>query len=144
MSLKYLFAYGTLKRGFGNNERLLGAEKFISTAETVELYPMIGEGMGFPYAFDVPGTGNILQGEVFEVQEKTWVALDRLEGYPNHYDRKLITVKLADGSYIEATIYVCKRPFRSFMPDAKLIANFVSPTWAQPSRSTSGSAASRR
>ena len=87
-----LFVYGTLKRGYTNWQRYLGiaeshgAAHFVGSAETVEAFPMVirPEGMApatrAPVLMDVPGTGEVICGEVFRVNDRCLEAMDILEG----------------------------------------------------------------
>ena len=86
-----LFVYGTLKRGYTNWQRYLGiaeshgAAHFVGSAETVEAFPMVirPEGMApatrAPVLMDVPGTGEVICGEVFRVNDRCLEAMDILE-----------------------------------------------------------------
>lgn len=47
--------------------------------------------------------------ELLEVDEATMERLDRLEGYPNLYDRRKVTVSLPDGQADTAWVYVMNR-----------------------------------
>lgn len=96
MSVK-LFVYGTLKNGRSNHRVLEGAD-FISTGV---VYGMIlHKGPGFPYATNCPG--KLVHGELYELDDLD--RCDRLEGYPNHYNRKLVPVETNEGT-IEAWMY---------------------------------------
>ena len=103
---RLVFVYGTLKRGFWNNYLLKEAE-FLGEGTTLEKFKLYT--VGFPYALS-DGEGLPLRGEVYEVEEETLKRLDALEGYPNHYKRKLTEVKLDDGRVVKALIYYAERP----------------------------------
>lgn len=96
----YVFVYGTLKRGYGNNS-LLRAAEFIGEDTTREGW-LLGN-VGVPYAFPpavVPDTyKNLLhpiRGEVYKLTAISQaIQLDYLEGYrPDiegaHYFRRVI------------------------------------------------------
>ncbi len=103
---KLLFVYGTLKRGFWNNA-LLKRAKFIGEGVTRERFKLYT--VGFPYA--VPDSGGLpVKGEVYEVDQKTLSELDNLEGYPVHYKRKPVKVKLNSGREVEALMYYREEP----------------------------------
>jgi gamma-glutamylcyclotransferase (GGCT)/AIG2-like uncharacterized protein YtfP len=103
---RLVFVYGTLKRGFWNNYLLEGSE-LLGEGTTLERFSLYT--VGFPYA--VPDGGGLpLRGEVYRVDEETLKRLDALEGYPNHYKRKLTEVKLDDGRLVKALIYYAERP----------------------------------
>ena len=80
-----VFVYGTLKKGYGNSGLLSGA-KFLGV-DAVEDHLLILPSF-FPYAF--PWKSGTIYGEVYEVDEPTLRSLDRLEGYPTHYQRKQV------------------------------------------------------
>lgn len=82
--MKKVFVYGTLKRGHGNH-RLLKDSKFLGEASIKSDMYSLG---AFPA---ISGKGEReAYGEVFEVDEPTMERLDRLEGYPHFYNRKVV------------------------------------------------------
>lgn len=79
-----LFVYGSLKRGFSNQQWLEG-QTFVGTAATAALYRMFDYG-GFPALvlaapLGVPGV--CIRGELWEVEPVTLDRLDVLEGVPH-------------------------------------------------------------
>lgn len=93
--------YGTLMQGRGNN-RLFGDSKFLGTCVTKEKYTMYVSGIPF---VDPDEPTCQIKGEVFEVtDEEVLDRVDRLEGHPTMYQRRLTTVIL-DGKEIEAWLY---------------------------------------
>lgn len=104
-----VFVYGTLKAGFSNNPYYMYAADFIDDATTVDKFAMIGQDMPFPYILgedDVDGH-NII-GELYECNAATLKKLDGLEGYPVHYDRRSIKIKLSDDTTTDALVYIKK------------------------------------
>jgi gamma-glutamylaminecyclotransferase len=87
-----VFVYGTLLRG-EHNHRFLRNSQFIGEAQTTPGFALYDLGY-FPAM--VRADEGVVHGEVFEVDDATLRALDRLEGYPILYQRVL--VDLADGS----------------------------------------------
>lgn len=81
--MEKLFVYGTLKKGYHNHHVLGNNAKFIGEA-TVNRVRLYG-GPGFPYAIYTGVGSHHITGELYEVPDL--VSCDRLEGYPNHYDR---------------------------------------------------------
>ena len=80
----HVFVYGTLKRGYGANH-FLGTSNYLGKAvvkgfQLYNPYP-------FPYAIEEEG---MIIGELYEINERTLWTLDGLEGYPYHYNRKLV------------------------------------------------------
>ena len=95
-----VFVYGTLMSGYGNN-RLLDRHEatFVGEDKTEDVF-VLGD-VGFPYAVTKEGLEtsgydfdeDLLKpiiGEVWEIPNDDCLSsLDRLEGVPNHYQRKL-------------------------------------------------------
>lgn len=96
-----VFVYGTLKRGYNNN-RLLTGSTFVATATTMDRWSMLDG--GFPVV--LPGTDGFVTGEVWEVDGATLARLDHLESNGRMYQREVVEVELADGSFSEAWMYV--------------------------------------
>ncbi len=101
----YVFTYGTLKRGQGNHY-LLEDSVFVEEA-TVQGYGLTPGG-GFPYA--IPCSNMTARGEVYAVEEHTMARLDGLEGFPYHYTRDWVDVRLRCGMWVQAWIYVSAQP----------------------------------
>jgi len=104
--MQQIFVYGTLKRGFCN-ESYLKNTTFIDRAITVDKYPMILKYQAFPYLINVKGKGHHIKGEVYDIEDEVLLSLDLLEGYPEHYDRDYIDVKLANGDIKKVIVYFC-------------------------------------
>lgn len=105
----YVFVYGTLKRGWGNNRILQTSSLFVSEAVTKEKYLMLGRGIPYVLELNKPHEyARPILGEVWLVQDQeTLDRLDRLEGVAyNHYRRKLIKVRdVKGGLFYDAYIY---------------------------------------
>lgn len=87
-----VFVYGTLLTG-ERNHRYLKAAQLITATRTLPEFRLHDLG-SFPGL--VRGGEHAVAGEVYEVDEPTLAALDRLEGHPDFYRRASIV--LADGS----------------------------------------------
>ena len=85
-----VFVYGTLKRGFSNN-RLLSGSKFLGEARTEGKFALYESGI--PFVIEIERVSQI-SGEVYEVDERTLALLDRLEGHPDWYCRKIVEVTI--------------------------------------------------
>ncbi|MEP3479364.1 MAG: gamma-glutamylcyclotransferase family protein [Fuerstiella sp.] len=75
-----VFVYGSLKRGFPLHQHLAGAN-FIDDAKTASMYFLVncGEYPGLRHATNQqPGVSIV--GEIFQVDAKTLVLLDEVEG----------------------------------------------------------------
>jgi gamma-glutamylcyclotransferase (GGCT)/AIG2-like uncharacterized protein YtfP len=95
--LSKVFVYGTLKKGYGNNEFFLNNDrtKFIGDGITAAAdFDMISLG-GFPGVLD-NGTCAIL-GEIYEVDDTIVKRLDSLESNGSMYLRKQFTFYTMDG-----------------------------------------------
>lgn len=84
-----VFVYGTLKKG--NSVRGLdqfdGAD-FVGPATTTKAwYDMVDFG---PFPAVVPGGDSYISGEVWEVNDEVMEVLDRIEGYPDFYNRQIV------------------------------------------------------
>ena len=101
-----IFVYGTLKRGFYNND-LLKSSLFIADAITKEKYPMVNVESFFPYLINDKGHGTHVKGELFKTDVKTLENIDELEGYPDLYTREFITI-ISLGIEISAIVYFVK------------------------------------
>lgn len=120
---KPVFVYGTLRAGQGNYEGILQGTTVQERPATLKDYTLFG--VGVPFA--VKREGRIVVGEVMDVDAELWTTvlrrLDRLEGYRgegrgNMYDRKVRTVTLADGSTVEAYVYLAGESSRRGFTDA--------------------------
>lgn len=105
-----VFVYGTLKRGRGNHYRLTGAE-FIGPAETRGRHRLFVSGLPFLVegTRENPGKHRV-KGELYHVDADTMAGLDRLEGHPHFYERRLVRVTPGgaghnDGATVVAWVY---------------------------------------
>jgi gamma-glutamylcyclotransferase (GGCT)/AIG2-like uncharacterized protein YtfP len=90
-----VFVYGTLKKG--NTLRGIdkfGDAEFLGNADTVNShYKMFSLG-AFP-AVTLGGEHKV-SGEVWEVGNDTFQVLDQIEGFPNFYDRSIVSTTIGD------------------------------------------------
>jgi gamma-glutamylcyclotransferase (GGCT)/AIG2-like uncharacterized protein YtfP len=101
----YVFVYGTLKEGYGNNY-LLGREEFIGKAEALEPFSMFNS--GFPVLTQAePEMYGVVKGEIYRIlAESTLKNLDALEGNGSMYSREVRIFQLEDGTNISAWVYI--------------------------------------
>ena len=85
--MNYVAVYGTLRVGEGNWAHFLQESKHMGT-HRISGFTMVTN-QCFPYVFK--GDGEITV-DMFEVSDDTFTSLDRLEGYPLHYDRIQIRI----------------------------------------------------
>lgn len=83
-----IFVYGTLKRGFFNND-LLRDSTFLGEANLLG-YRLYTFKNGGPPVIVEEGHEYFVTGELWEVDDKTLASLDRLEGHPNLYRRATV------------------------------------------------------
>ena len=113
---KFVFVYGTLKLGHGNNLGTFGGAndggtqymQITRTTErgrTVKEFGLWGANAGFPFmTTDSPEIVRV-RGEVYEIPFGVFKACDNLEGYPFMYDRSIIQVQLDTGDIVDAWAY---------------------------------------
>ena len=101
---------------------------YVDDAFTLEKHAMIGEGNHFPYVLGVNEAGHHIKGEVYEVPASSLSRLDRLEGYPTHYDRVPTEVVLSNGEKITALMYV-KKTVTAANLNEKFIEEFKKPAY---------------
>lgn len=88
MAMNEIFVYGTLKRGYHNND-LLGDSQLLGNYETLPRWGLISLG-SFPGM--LPGN-KAVKGEVYVVDDETLERLDLLEGVAHGmYSRRMIWV----------------------------------------------------
>jgi len=99
------FIYGTLKKN-GNNFSILKKynAKFIGEVITKNKYPMFKLQEYFPYLQNNKNQGNIIKGELFEIDKKYHDSLDYFEGVPKLYINGKITV-IYNNEEIEVNCY---------------------------------------
>lgn len=101
------FVYGTLRRGFGNHwvMRRAGGQ-FVGEATSQTPFPLVIDGL--PYLLDHPGEGLRVEGELYRIPDRGWKILDRLEGHPDFYRRRVERFVINE-SIIEAWAYFLAR-----------------------------------
>jgi gamma-glutamylaminecyclotransferase len=97
-----VFVYGTLKRGQDNHKNYLARSAFVGEADTASRYRMIST--NFPVILE-DGDGKPVRGEIYDVDDRTLAALDRLEGNGHMYLRRLIDASLIRGGPVQCWIY---------------------------------------
>lgn len=104
----FVLVYGTLKWDYWNN-RLLSSAAYCGEHVTKEKFALGNCGVPVAFPEDVLPQDVAAEwaypvlGEVYEVEDvNTGMALDRLEGYPWMYQRRLVTTE----AYPEAWMYV--------------------------------------
>jgi len=106
-----VFVYGTLKRGMWNNRILReGKARFTGEVRTVrEDFRLHLAEAGYPYLTTTSdGSGEAVDGELFEVNDGTLELLDELEEIASGmYSRETIEVRrFLDDAYFQAYFYL--------------------------------------
>jgi gamma-glutamylcyclotransferase (GGCT)/AIG2-like uncharacterized protein YtfP len=65
------------------------------------------------YANIVKDGGSYVEGILYDITDEDIEKLDKHEGYPQHYDRKKLKVRLANGETVEAVVYVAQKGMTS-------------------------------
>ena len=87
-----IFVYGTLKSGHGNN-LLLDNAKLIETEAYLIDHKMYNVHDAFPAIVPInvgEERTNVILGEVYQVTDSIMDSVNKLEGYPGWYKRKMI------------------------------------------------------
>lgn len=105
LELNYVAVYGTLKKNCSNYLYYLSDSQYIGSGLTKDKYPLVIKGL--PYLINKKGVGHNVCVDVFKVTDDTLKRLDKLEGHPNWYERKQISIKV-DGYTIKCWIYFNK------------------------------------
>jgi gamma-glutamylcyclotransferase (GGCT)/AIG2-like uncharacterized protein YtfP len=101
--MHYIFVYGTLKRGYNNNRRLLTGSEFVGEFFTKPFYRLYDLGY-FPGLKIDKQAGKSIKGEIYRVSDKVLESLDFLEGHPKHYKRESLEIENFDEK-VEGYIY---------------------------------------
>lgn len=103
---KFIFVYGTLKRGCANHHFLTG-QKFVGEARTMPGFRLYSLG-GFPGMIPLSSDRDGVRGEVWSVDDAALVRLDGLEGVnEGMYRRELISLlEPFAGREVETYIYI--------------------------------------
>jgi gamma-glutamylcyclotransferase (GGCT)/AIG2-like uncharacterized protein YtfP len=98
-----IFVYGTLKSGERNNLYFLGNQTLMGQARTENGFRLYDLGQ-FPAMVEDHTAGSVC-GELWDVNERCLLELDRLEGLDKGlYERKVIQLKWPK---LEAQAYLC-------------------------------------
>ncbi|TRY67878.1 hypothetical protein TCAL_08025 [Tigriopus californicus] len=100
----YVFVYGTLKQNEPNEHWLKnglnGTSVFIGLGQTSVRYPLvIGTKYNVPFLLDLPDQGQLIQGEIYQVDEEKLKHLDVLEDYPKWYTRRTERITILKSSH---------------------------------------------
>ncbi len=96
-----IFVYGTLRKDWWNHRFIENAD-FIDNGVTKDRYIMHAH--AYPMLSRKVQDTHII-GEYYLISKKEFATLDRLEGYPDHYDRARVDVRLTSGDVVNAWVY---------------------------------------
>jgi gamma-glutamylaminecyclotransferase len=114
-----LFVYGTLRQGCRNHHLMRGAE-FVGKAHTKDRFALYSTGI--PYVVRSEAVSTII-GEVYRVDHGLLAKLDRHEGHPHWYHRKLVEVVLELGQTLPAWLYFFDTPRGVLLPGGDFMAD---------------------
>ena len=87
---KFVFVYGTLKRGF-TNHHLLVDSIYLGVVYTLRRFTLGMDKYHIPYMIDIPNTR--IRGELYLVDPSNLAKLDKFENVPKYYNRRKIIVQ---------------------------------------------------
>jgi len=67
--------------------------------------------MGF--ANVIPDENSTVEGVLYEVYESDIKKLDKFEGFPNHYGKEQLNIRLSNGSYVKGVVYIANHNWTS-------------------------------
>lgn len=94
------FFYGTLKRGYYNNERFSGKLKFVCTGYVYD-HALVSQNAYYPHAIEL--RGGVVTGEVFDIDDATLASINSME-FGAGYKIKNVAVRTEHG-FIECFMY---------------------------------------
>tara|TARA_R100001082_G_C4360744_1_gene159252 strand:- start:338 stop:937 length:600 start_codon:yes stop_codon:yes gene_type:complete len=100
----FVFVYGTLKMG-GHNHHYLKDSEFVKHLDFPDL-TLIDTGYGFPAV--IKKRGYSVYGEVYKIDDKTLLNLDRLEGEGSLYFREECSLRIK-GKEERVKVYIWAR-----------------------------------
>jgi|TARA_R110000787_G_scaffold87489_4_gene186399 gamma-glutamylcyclotransferase (GGCT)/AIG2-like uncharacterized protein YtfP len=111
-----VFVYGTLKKG-GGNDIFLQNSKYLGSGWTHDKYRLFTDG-SLPYVDKKES--NYIKGEVYDVDEWTFMSLDNLEGHPYFYQREETWIEVPEDEEIVKD-YLCWMYFINEQPTSKVV-----------------------
>ena len=101
---QYVAVYGSLRKGL-HNHLVLGKDPDFIGEGIVKGFGMYSLGM-YP-ALTREGKHTDVVVEIYHVSDKSMIDLDRLEGYPRYYTRKICPISVC-GETVPAWVYYMK------------------------------------
>lgn len=104
--MKHLvFVYGSLKKGFGNQDFMESARFITETTTTGKHYKMISFGY-FPGVLSTTKDGYHIRGELYEVDDDLLAYLDKLEDNGMFYKRTETDFASGERAWMYCLLYV--------------------------------------
>lgn len=97
-----LFVYGSLKKGYWNHE-FIERSSFLGKYHTVEKYVLVIKNE-LPFVATTPSVSHIY-GEVYDVDESTLHAIDKMEQNGRWYTRRPVQLVDENGQQMVAELY---------------------------------------
>lgn len=114
--MAFYFSYGSnmsrnrmVKRGlkpFNRQLAFLDDFKFVINKRSYK-NPNIG------YANVVEKEGSVVEGILYDIKDNDIKLLDRFEGAPSHYYRKILKLRLKNGKFVEGVVYIAQNNWTS-------------------------------
>jgi len=109
MSDVYYFAYGSNM----NQDRMIerGVEFFEKQTGILKGWKLVfnkisSKKKGAAYTNITPEKSHSVEGIIYKTNEPSIKKLDGPEGYPEHYDKKDMSVELHDGKFLNCVVYI--------------------------------------
>ena len=101
------------------------AEEKLARLDNYELnFDKVARG-GTGTANIVPAEGQTVYGVLYRLTEQQLKALDRFEGVPVHYRRSQTTVVDAEGSRVNAQLYLARKVRKGLKPDRLYLQGII-------------------
>ena len=88
-TVKNLAVYGSLRQGHSNHS-LLDDQEYVATVRTYLDFEM--HNLGYFPGLEESDKSSLITLELYRVDPDCWLRIEALEGYPDFYERKDITV----------------------------------------------------
>jgi len=115
----YYFAYGANLNLQGMGNRCPGFKKV--EAALLHNYKLVFRGV----ADVVPAAGDAVMGAVYLLNKEHFASLDRFEGFPHLYIRKVVEVETLSGRKLKAIIYQMTRKSKPCPPSDSYLSVII-------------------
>jgi len=115
----YYFAYGANLNLEGMQNRCPGYRKV--EAALLHNYKLVFRGV----ADVIPAAGDAVMGAVYLLNKEHFAALDRFEGYPHLYIRKVVEVETLSGKKLQAVVYIMTKKSHPRPPSDHYLSTII-------------------